>query len=177
MHTLLPIKGLIITMSYDKVTQSCLSLCNPMDCNLPVSSVHGILQTRVLEWIAMPFSRASFQPRDGTLVSYIKSRFFTIWATREGDSNCVCVCVERERERLPRCCYWWRTHLPVQETWDMGLIPGSGSSPKRGHGATHSSILAWRIPWIEEPSRLVHSATKSQTQLKWLSHVCVCVYI
>ena len=168
MHTLLSIKGLIITVSYDKVTQSCLSLCNPMDCNLPVSSVHGILQARVLEWIAMSFSRASLQPRDWTLVSCITSRFFTIWATREG--LCVClslyIYIERERKRgegVPRCCWGWRTHLPVQETWDMGLIPGSGSSPGGGHRATHSSILAWRIPWIEEPSRLVHRATKSQT--------------
>ena len=95
MHTLLPIKGLIITMSYDKVTQSCLSLWNPMDCNLPVSSVHGILQARVLEWIAMPFSRALFQPRDWTLVSCITSRFFTIWAPREGPRPWwfrLCVC-------------------------------------------------------------------------------------
>jgi len=39
------------------VTQSCLTLCNPMDCSLPGSSVHGILQARILEWVAIPFSR------------------------------------------------------------------------------------------------------------------------
>ena len=44
--------------------QLCLTLCNPMDCNLPGSSIHGILQARILEWVAMPSSRASFQPRD-----------------------------------------------------------------------------------------------------------------
>ena len=44
------------------VTQSCPTLCDPMDCRLPVSSVHGILQTRMLEWVAIPFSRALSDP-------------------------------------------------------------------------------------------------------------------
>ena len=46
-----------------KLLQLCLTLCNPMDCNVPVSSVHGILQARILEWVAMPSSRGSSQPR------------------------------------------------------------------------------------------------------------------
>ena len=53
------------------------------DCSLPGSSVHGILQTRILKWIAIPFSRGSSQPRDWTWASWIAGRFFTIWATRE----------------------------------------------------------------------------------------------
>ena len=65
------------------VLQSCLILCEPMDCRLPGSSVHGILQARILEWLAMPFSRGSTWPRDQTLVSHIAGRFFTIWATQE----------------------------------------------------------------------------------------------
>ena len=55
-----------------KVAQSCLTLCNPMDY-----TVHGILQDRILEWVAFPFSRASSQPRDQTQVSRIAGRFFT----------------------------------------------------------------------------------------------------
>ena len=51
--------------------QSCPTLCNPMDCILPGSSVHGILQARILEWVVMPSSRGSSQPRDGTRVSYV----------------------------------------------------------------------------------------------------------
>ena len=47
-----------------KVTQSCPTICDPMDCSLPGSSVHGILPARILEWVAMPFSRESFHPRD-----------------------------------------------------------------------------------------------------------------
>ena len=61
-----------------KVAQSCLTLCNPMDY-----AVHGILQARILEWVASPFSRGSFQLRDGTQVSHIAGGFFTRWATRE----------------------------------------------------------------------------------------------
>ena len=53
------------------VTQLCLTLFNPMDCSLPGSSVHGILQARILEWIAISYSRGSFQPRDWTHVSSI----------------------------------------------------------------------------------------------------------
>ena len=55
-----------------KVAQSCLTLCNPMDY-----TVHGILQARILEWVAFPFSRTSSQPRDQTQVSSIAGGFFT----------------------------------------------------------------------------------------------------
>jgi len=64
------------------VAQSCLTLCNPMDCSPPGSSVHGILQARILEWVAIPFSRGSSQLRDWTWVSHTVGRFFSIWATR-----------------------------------------------------------------------------------------------
>ena len=66
-----------------KVAQSCPTLCNPMDCSLPVSSIHGIFQARVLEWVAISFSRGSSQPRDWAQVSCIAGRRFIIWATRE----------------------------------------------------------------------------------------------
>ena len=66
------------------VAQSCPTVCDPMDCNPPGSSVHGILQARILEWVAISFSRGSFQLRDQTQVSCIAGRCFTNWATREG---------------------------------------------------------------------------------------------
>ena len=65
------------------IAQSCLTLCSPMDCSPPGSSVHGISQARILEWIAIPFSRVSSQPRDWTQVSCIAGSFFISWATRE----------------------------------------------------------------------------------------------
>ena len=60
------------------VVQSCLTLYDPMDCNLPGSSIHGIFQARVLEWVAISFSRGSSRPRDQTRVSHIVGRSFTI---------------------------------------------------------------------------------------------------
>ena len=69
--------------SESEVAQSCLTLCDPMDCGLPGSSVHGIFQARVLEWVAISFSRGSSWSRDQTQVSHIEGRRFTIWATRE----------------------------------------------------------------------------------------------
>ena len=73
------------------VTQSCLTLHDPMDCSPPGSSVHGILQSRILEWIAISLSRGYSWPRDPTQVSCIIGRFFTIWTTRkalkQGNTN------------------------------------------------------------------------------------------
>ena len=61
-------------------TQLCLTLCDPMDFSPPGSSVHEILQARILERVAMPSSRGSSQPRDQTQVSCIAGEFFTSWA-------------------------------------------------------------------------------------------------
>ena len=61
-----------------KVAQLCSTLCDPTDC-----IVHGILQARILEWVAFPFSRGSSQPGGRTQVSYIAGGFFTSWATRK----------------------------------------------------------------------------------------------
>ena len=66
-----------------KLLQSCLTLRDPMDCSPPGSSVHGILQAKKLECVAIPPSRGSFGSRDRTPVSCTAGRFFTIWAIRE----------------------------------------------------------------------------------------------
>ena len=58
-----------------------------MNCSRPGSSVHGILQARIIEWVAIPFSRASSPPRDWTQVSCVAGSFFTIWATREAQCS------------------------------------------------------------------------------------------
>jgi len=67
----------------ESVSHSVLTVCNSMDCSPPGSSVHGILQARILEWVATPFSRGSSQARDQTQASCIAGGFFTVWATRE----------------------------------------------------------------------------------------------
>ena len=69
--------GILVPWSEVKVAQSCPTLCDPMDY-----TVHGILQARILEWVAIPFSRGCPQPRDQTEVSQIAGGFFTSWATR-----------------------------------------------------------------------------------------------
>ena len=68
----------VSVMSCHVQTLSYLTLCDPTDY-----TVHAILQARILEWVAFPFSRGSFQPRGQTQVSLIAARFFTSWAMRE----------------------------------------------------------------------------------------------
>ena len=91
-----------------KVIQSCPTLCDRID-----STVHGILQARILEWVAFPFSRGSSQPRDWAQVSGIAGEFFTSWAMREALSmwsECDCKIV------WPFCGFaflWdWNDNLP-----------------------------------------------------------------
>ena len=88
------------------VTQSCLTLCDPMDCSPPGFSVHETLQARILEWVAISFSRGSSQPRDQIQVSCIAGRYFAIWATRETlapDSFFVFCCLRRCLSRYKHC--------------------------------------------------------------------------
>ena len=73
--------------SESEVAQPCLTLCDSMDCSLSDSSVHGIFQARVLEWIAISFSRGSSWPRTRAQVSRIAGRSFTVWAIREAHSE------------------------------------------------------------------------------------------
>ena len=63
--------------------QSRPTLRHPMDCSPPGSSIHGILQARILQSVAISFSRGSSWPRDGTQVSCLAGSFFTIWVSRE----------------------------------------------------------------------------------------------
>ena len=65
------------------IAHSCLILCNPVDCSLQGSFVHGILQARILERVAISSSRRLSRPRDQAQVSCIAGRFFTIWVTWE----------------------------------------------------------------------------------------------
>ena len=75
------------------VAQLCPILWDPLDCS-PAGLSMGILQARILEWVAMPSSRGSSQPRDQTQVSRIASRFFTSWVTRE--AHCIFRLIEHK---------------------------------------------------------------------------------
>ena len=76
---------------WSEVAQSCPTLCDPIGCSLSGSSVHGIFQARVLEWIVISFSKGSSRPRNRTRVSPIAGRRFTVWATREALLGVYCL--------------------------------------------------------------------------------------
>ena len=147
-----------------RVAQSCPTLCDPLDYTL-----HGLLQARILDWVAFFFSRESSQPRDWTQVSLITGRFFTSWATREApqknksDSTedlllyfklCILLLLLQVRN-VPQVAslvaQMVKNPLAMQETWIRSL---GWEDPLEKGMTTHSSILAWRIPWMEEPGRL-----------------------
>ena len=81
----------IFIKSESEIAQSCPPLCDPMDLSLPGSSVYGIFQARVLEWVAISFSRGSSQPRDRTPVSHTAGRRFTVQTTREAHIFIECL--------------------------------------------------------------------------------------
>ena len=80
-------QGLWVWSFCVSVTQSCQTLRSPMDCSLSGSSGHEISQARILEWVAISFSRGPSQPKYQIWVSCIVDRFFTIWATGEASGN------------------------------------------------------------------------------------------
>ena len=84
--------GDILKRKESEVAQSCPTLFDPVDCSPSGSFIHGILQARILEWVAISFSRRSSRPRDRTQVACIGGRHFKLWATREAptrDQTCV----------------------------------------------------------------------------------------
>ena len=99
------------------VTQLCPTLCNPLDCSPPGSSVHEILQARILEWVAIPFSTGSSQPRHQTRVSHFAVRFFTIWATWEAWT------FRGEVAEFKYWCLKWGFHLGKTKTLDQCTQP------------------------------------------------------
>ena len=107
--------------SESEVAQPCPALRDPMDCHLPGFSAHGIFQARVLEWVAISFSRRSSQSKDWTQVSHIVGRRFTIRATREHtEANYTITYVKNTLERINSWIYeeknksmswkikWWK---------------------------------------------------------------------
>ena len=108
--------------------------CDPMDCSLPGSSVHGILQERILKWVVISFSRGSSQPKNQTWVSCIAGRFFTDWATREAQllkmqrisdatilRRIMCCCVGTVSEAWPVWEeFWWAAML--RRMWSIFMF-------------------------------------------------------
>ena len=74
-------------VKWSLVAQSCQTLCDPMDCSPPGFSIQGIFQAKVMEWVAISFSRGSSWPRDQTWVSHIVGRCFTVWAKESANAK------------------------------------------------------------------------------------------
>ena len=89
---------------------------DPVDCSPPGSSVQGILHARILEWVAIPFSRESSQPGGRTQVSCIKGRFFTIWAAREALSSVSLPCAFSMTVSQALPCPWFNWTLSKLKT-------------------------------------------------------------
>ena len=106
-----------------KSLQSCLILCNTMGCSPPGSSVHGILKARILEWVAMPSSRGSSQPRDRLLHC---RRILYHWATRRKSIQ----------------SRWWFSHSVMSESCDPTDCSSPGSSV---HRILQERILEWVV--------------------------------
>ena len=91
--------------AWAKSPQSCLTLCDPLDCSPPRSSVHGILQARILEWVATPFSRGSSQPRDQTtsfMSPVLAGGFFTTSVTLETSFHEI-YCIKKKKVTAYLC--------------------------------------------------------------------------
>ena len=143
-----------------KSLQSCLTLSNPLDCSLPGSSIHGILQAGILEWVAMSSSRGPFQLRNQTHVycsSCLAGGFYTseplgqsYWAKRE--ALCGKTTTTTTTKHLTSLVAQTGKHLPTM--WETRVQSLGWEDLLEKEMATHSNILAWKIPWTEEAGRL-----------------------
>ena len=125
-----------------KSLQSCPTLCDPMDCSLPNSSVYGIFQVRILEWVAISSFQGSSWPRDRICISY---------------GSCIGRQILYRLSHLRKLT--WERLMGKSNTSLITHIYGScfcihSASLSEKAMATHSSILTWKIPWAEEPGRV-----------------------
>ena len=164
-------------------TQSCLTLCNPMDWGLPDSSAHGILQARILEWAAIPFSRGSSQPSDWTQVSSIAGRFFTISGIREtpirtGKSPKFMWLALFRNIRWKDWCRssntlvtWCEELTHLKRPWCWNRLKAGGEGDDRGWDGWIASPTQWTWVWVNSRSwsgrpGVRQRVSKSQTWLR-----------
>ena len=125
-----------------KSIQLCLTLCDPMDCSPSGSSIHGILEARILEWVAVPSSRGSSQPRDQTLVSYVS-------------------CIDRQ------VLYHWRHLGSLEHSIPLCYIPAIVKT----EFVLQTSLIIW-IPGLSTCSSFevkCHSLCSQLTESFWVS--------
>ena len=117
--------------------------CDPMDCSLPGSSVHEILQARILEWVAIPFSRRSSQPRDWTQVYCIAGRFLTIWAVLSSvvSNSLWPYGLQHARLACPTPTPWARSNSCPSSQWCHPFHPLSFPSPPTFNLSQHWGLF------------------------------------
>ena len=139
-------------MLHAKSLQTCLTLCNPMDCSLPGSPVHGILQARILEWLAMLSFRGSSQPRYQTHISCLLHwQTGSLPLTPPGKPSSTLMAffpTPRVAMSLAKT-FLFPVSLEARISISRSLI-----SKMEKAMAPHSSTLSWRIPGMGEPSWL-----------------------
>ena len=154
----------------------CPTLCDPMDCSLPGSSLHGILQARVLEWVAISFFRRSSQPRDRTQVFHIPGRRLNLWATREAQRKSVLNINWKD------WCWSWNSNTLAtwseelthwKRPWCWERLRAGGEVDNRGWNDWMASLTQWTWIWVNSgswwwtgrPVVLQFMGSQSQTRL------------
>ena len=160
--------------SESEVAQSCPTLSDPMDCSLPGSSIHGIFQARVLEWVAIAFSKKNIY---FCFIDYAKAfdcvdhnKLQKILQEMEISDHLICLLrnLYAGQEATVRTGHettdWFQIGKGVHEGCILSPCLFNLYAGYIMEMATHSSNLTWRIPWTEEPGRLhtVHGVAKSQ---------------
>ena len=150
-----------------KSLQSCSTLCNPRDDSKPGSSVPGIFQARILDWVAVSFSRRSSQPRDQTQVSHVVGRCFTIWATGEvkinWDNVKMLTDTVQNYSSLLLC-----VNSSQHACW-VASVASDCLWPYRSPGSSVHGILQTRVlEWVAIPFCLGSSQLRNRT---WISYV------
>ena len=134
-----------------KSLQLCPTLCDPMDCSPPGSSVHGFLQARIPEWVAVPFSRASSQPKDWTLIFYVScigrrvlyhqhhhTEVLTLWMWCSLVEGCSCL-----ENPMDGGAWWAAVHGVAESRTRLSDFPFTFHfHALEKEMATHSSVLA-----------------------------------
>ena len=126
-----------------KVDQLCPILSDPLDCSLPGSSGHGILQVRILEWVAISFSRRPSQPRDWIWVSCISGWLLTIWATYNNNTTGTsaklrsCWVIDAGHHPRSRCYY-------CPHFMHFGTVAHRGRASCPGSQGSSESVRSFR---------------------------------
>ena len=147
---------LLSCFQFSSVTQSCPTLCDPMNCNLPGSSVHGILQARILEWVAISSSKWSSQPRDFFGRNDAKAEAPVLWPPdakswlTEKDSDAGRAWGQEEKGTTEDEMAGWHHWLNGRESeWTPGVGDGQGGLACCDSWDRKESDMTERLNWTE----------------------------